>query len=305
MRETVQRRVVRLGSVFTFSLVAACHSSSKAPPPAAATAPSNVPVSVVADPLPQGAVTVLITPSTLSLKGDPDVEIAPVPSDTSHGFDPASKADGQNPLYVTPLGKALQARGPAGAVTVMAAPSIAYRMVVEVLYTAGKALSQPELKSCFAVRAPGRPPEELHALCLAPPRPPPPPATPSLGTTVIIMPEGFIVKAGRRTVAPGCKDVGTGITVPKSGIELDYAGLTTCLANVKHLAPKQLQDESTVLISANPDLPFQAIVSTMDAARQTADGEKLYPDATFGVNEVGRPGAIVSDAAAPGAAARP
>jgi hypothetical protein len=37
----------------------------------------------------------------------------------------------------------------------------------------------------------------------------------------------------------------------------------------------------------------------MDAARQTADGEKLYPDATFGVNGVARP-AVVGDASAPG-----
>jgi hypothetical protein len=118
---------------------------------------------------------------------------------------------------------------------------------------------------------------------------------------VIILPEGFVVKAGQRTVAQGCRDVGTGVTVPKIGADFDYAGLTKCLTNVKHLAPTQLQDERAILLSASSDAPFQVVVSTMDAARQTPEGEKLYPDVSLGVNEVARPGVMMpGDASVPG-----
>jgi biopolymer transport protein TolR len=43
-------------------------------------------------------------------------------------------------------------------------------------------------------------------------------------------------------------------------------------------------DETTVTISANPNIPYQAVIGTMDAVRRTEDGTKeLFPDVNFGL----------------------
>ncbi len=36
-------------------------------------------------------------------------------------------------------------------------------------------------------------------------------------------------------------------------------------------------------ISANTNIPYQAIIGTMDAVRKTADGKELFPDVKFGL----------------------
>ena len=38
-----------------------------------------------------------------------------------------------------------------------------------------------------------------------------------------------------------------------------------------------------VTISANPPIPYQVVISTMDAVRKDADGEEMFPEVTFGV----------------------
>jgi biopolymer transport protein ExbD len=110
------------------------------------------------------------------------------------------------------------------------------------------------------------------------------PNTPTLSLTVIVVPEGFSVKARGGSIAPGCQDTGSGITVPKTSADYDYKGLNTCVATVKRLAPEEVRDETSVTISANPNIPYQVIVSTIDAVRRDNDGKDLFPDVQFGLS---------------------
>ena len=91
------------------------------------------------------------------------------------------------------------------------------------------------------------------------------------------------MKASGGSIAPGCHDTGSGITVPKTGPDYDYKALNACIAIVKHEAPEAVKDETSVTIAANPNIPYQVIVSTIDALRSDAQGADLFPDVQFGL----------------------
>lgn len=109
------------------------------------------------------------------------------------------------------------------------------------------------------------------------------PNTPTLNLTIIVVPEGFSVKAKGGSIAPGCHDTGSGITVPKTGTDYDYTQLNQCVSIVKKEAPEEVRDETNVTISANPNIPYQVIVSTIDAVRRDEEGRDLFPDVQFGL----------------------
>src|SRR6476660_4030671 len=48
------------------------------------------------------------------------------------------------------------------------------------------------------------------------------PTTPTLGLTVLVVPDGFSMKARGGNVAPGCSDTGPGIAIPKKDNDYDY-----------------------------------------------------------------------------------
>jgi biopolymer transport protein TolR len=109
------------------------------------------------------------------------------------------------------------------------------------------------------------------------------PTTPTLGLTVLVVNEGFSVKARGGNVAPGCSDTGPGLAVGKlSSGDYDYQQLNTCVVKLKGLSP-DFASESQVTISANPNIPYQAIISTIDAVRKGPNGEELFPDVNFGL----------------------
>jgi biopolymer transport protein TolR len=56
---------------------------------------------------------------------------------------------------------------------------------------------------------------------------------PILGLTVLVVPEGFSVKAKGGNVATGCDSDGAGLTVPKKDGKYDYAGLQQCASKLK------------------------------------------------------------------------
>ncbi|MDF2694148.1 MAG: TolR-like protein, partial [Labilithrix sp.] len=58
--------------------------------------------------------------------------------------------------------------------------------------------------------------------------------------------------------------------------------LKACAAKLKGAAP-EFKDEMGVTISANPPIPYQVVISTMDAVRKNETGEELFPEVTFGV----------------------
>jgi len=116
-----------------------------------------------------------------------------------------------------------------------------------------------------------------------PPKLGPRPATdPSLGLVVLVVPDGFSVKARGGNVAPGCSDTGAGLAVPKREGMYDYEALKTCASRLKSSSPA-FASESDVTISANPQVPYDVVVATLDAVRRTDSGDELFPNAAFGV----------------------
>ncbi len=140
------------------------------------------------------------------------------------------------------------------------------------------------------------------------------PTTPTLGLTVILVPEGFSVKARGGNVSTGCADLGPGIAIPKrKGTagdfeEEDFNQLRACVYRLKSQNP-DFADENGATVSANPNVPLRHIIATMDAIRKIdtdlvaeckaddkrckcAPDEKtkawegpgcLFPDITFGL----------------------
>jgi biopolymer transport protein ExbD len=108
------------------------------------------------------------------------------------------------------------------------------------------------------------------------------PTTPTLGLTVLIVPDGFSLKARGGNVAPGCNDTGPGLAIPKKDGDYDYDSLKACAAKLKGIAV-EFKDEMGVTVSANPPIPYQVVISTMDAVRKNEAGDDLFPEVTFGV----------------------
>ena len=108
------------------------------------------------------------------------------------------------------------------------------------------------------------------------------PTTPTLGLTILVVPEGFSLKARGGNVAPGCSDTGPGIAIPKKDADYDYDALKACAAKLKGAAA-EFKDEMGVTISANPSIPYQVVIGTMDAVRNNQEGDPLFPEVSFGI----------------------
>lgn len=108
------------------------------------------------------------------------------------------------------------------------------------------------------------------------------PTTPTLGLTVLIVPDGFSLKARGGNVAPGCTDTGPGLAIARKEGDHDYAALKACVERLKAASP-EFKDETGVTISANPSIPYQTVIHTMDAVRTNDAGEDLFPDVSFGI----------------------
>lgn len=106
--------------------------------------------------------------------------------------------------------------------------------------------------------------------------------TKSLGLSVIVVNDGFSMKANGGNVATGCETVGSGLAVPKRDGHYDYAALRDCAAKLKASSPS-FASEQQVTVTANPEVPYQTVVSTFDALRKSNDGQELFPEVAFGV----------------------
>ena len=118
-----------------------------------------------------------------------------------------------------------------------------------------------------------------------------PPTTPTLGLTILVVNDGFSVKARGGNVAPGCNETGPGLAVAKmpDGKEYNFEGLKKCVVGLKTAFEAQnsgaadFVPETSVTITANNNIPYQAVIGTMDAVRKTEDGKELFPDVNFGL----------------------
>lgn len=112
----------------------------------------------------------------------------------------------------------------------------------------------------------------------------------SLNLTVIVASDGYFIKGRAASVGPGCSGAGAGVTIPRvsaTGNEsfdakrYDADGLKKCVRKLKDEVPNA-DTEQQVMVTANPNVPFQEIVRVMDAVRSDEKGE-LFPNVVFTV----------------------
>ena len=113
---------------------------------------------------------------------------------------------------------------------------------------------------------------------------PHPSSAPTLSLNVVVIDKGFIISALGQRIGEGCQGTGTGVAVGRTsdGRDYDYAGLTTCAKRLKDKVP-DAASETAATVTANANVPYQVIISTIDALRKTDDGTDLFPDINFGV----------------------
>jgi hypothetical protein len=104
----------------------------------------------------------------------------------------------------------------------------------------------------------------------------------ALNLTVLIVNDGFSVKASGGNVATGCAGIGSGIAIPKKSGKYDYAFLADCAARLKQASP-DFADETQVYLSANPGIEYQTLVNAIDALRTAPNGEPMFTDVNFKV----------------------
>ena len=109
---------------------------------------------------------------------------------------------------------------------------------------------------------------------------------PKLLLSVLISKKGFFV-AGTGAVLPGqapegqAPEPGQGEpTIPRlaSG-EYDFPALTTQMVNIK----KEFPNETKVIVGAEGEIPYETLIQTMDAIRETTGKERkiLFADVTL------------------------
>jgi biopolymer transport protein TolR len=104
----------------------------------------------------------------------------------------------------------------------------------------------------------------------------------ALNLAVFVTGQGLTLKTSGGSVAPGCQDYGSGITLPRlANGEHDLRGLTACAKHLKG-ASASFKDETQVTITSNPDTDYKVVIDVMDSLR--SDGEdELFPEVHFGV----------------------
>jgi len=113
-----------------------------------------------------------------------------------------------------------------------------------------------------------------------------PPTKPSLSLNVLVIDKGFIVSAFGQRIGEGCQGPGSGVAVGLKAADgqsdYDYGALTACAKRLKNQVP-DAEGETAATLTANKDVPYQVIISTIDAIRRGDDGQELFPDINFGV----------------------
>lgn len=101
------------------------------------------------------------------------------------------------------------------------------------------------------------------------------PDEPKMVLSVLISKKGHFVNTehtvlGKESGAP---------TIPlKADGSYDYDALTAQMMQVKGAVP----EETKVIVAAEAEIPYEALVQTMDAVRETKDRRQLFPDVTLG-----------------------
>ncbi len=107
---------------------------------------------------------------------------------------------------------------------------------------------------------------------------------PKLLLSVLVSKKGFYVAGAGGILGPQSGSVNPAEVPPtlprKADGTYDYAALTAQLVGVK----KEFPTETKVIIGAEADIPYEVVVGTMDAVRESPAPERkvLFPDVTLG-----------------------
>src|SRR5579884_3564794 len=105
-----------------------------------------------------------------------------------------------------------------------------------------------------------------------------PPTKPTLSLNVVILDKGFIVSAFGQRIGEGCNGPGSGVAVgmkTQDGVQdYDFTALNACAKRLKNQVP-EAADETNATVTANANIPYQSIISTVDAIRKADDGQVL------------------------------
>lgn len=246
--------------------------------PVATPAPAPVASTPVAAPV---AATTLVFIDKVGIRlGEPRV-LVPLPADASQGADARYKRHGPNDLYLVPLGEALADEKAKARIRlplpVVVDESTPYRVLIEVLFTAGQieigeyTLHEQTLDGrSFPFHAP-RSHLELSGSG---------PVKATLGVSVLVVSEGISIKTSGGNIAPGCGDTGPGLAVPRREGRLDLQSLASCLGKLKAADPAFVSETDATLV-ANPNVPFRELMDVALTIRGAR--EELFPVIRLGV----------------------
>jgi biopolymer transport protein TolR len=106
-------------------------------------------------------------------------------------------------------------------------------------------------------------------------------ASRALNLSVFVTSQGVSLKTSGGSIATGCNDIGSGVTIPKKADGFDYPNITACAKRLKN-AREEFKSETQVTITANPGVDYKTIIDVMDALRSDGQDE-LFPEVHFGV----------------------
>jgi hypothetical protein len=190
-------------------------------------------------------------------------------------------------LFLVPVGAWLTRQRSEGrlgrALTVVVQRETPYRALIELLFTAGQSeVSVFDLYETSTagrvvhVELPGVPhphtPEELERLR----------ASQTLGLSVFLVPDGVSLKTVAGNVAPGCRETGAGLAVPRVDGKLDVRAVAACAQSLKAVSPAYAE-EDTMAMTASPAMAVGELFDLAMAPRGTAEAP-LFPKVQLGVS---------------------
>lgn len=197
--------------------------------------------------------------------------------DRAKGAEESHKRRGPDDLLLVPVEAWIKDRRNEGrldaTLTLILQRETPYRGLMEVLFTAGQ--NEISAFDLYESSAAGR---SLH---LDLPRGPT--VSPStLNLTLLVAHDGVSIKTSSGNLAPGCREIGRGIAVPRLDGKLDLLAVEACARFVKGAEPA-FAKEDTVTLSANPGLPVSELFDLALALRGTPEAP-LLPKVQLGVS---------------------
>jgi biopolymer transport protein ExbD len=101
------------------------------------------------------------------------------------------------------------------------------------------------------------------------------PDEPKMVLSVLISKKGHFINTQHTML--GAESGAPTVAVKADG-SYDYEALTAEMMKVKGAVP----EETKVIVAAEAEIPYETLVGTMDAIRETKDRRQLFPDVTLG-----------------------